>query len=65
MRRLEGRNVAEYGNPLGPTADRPYAKYGSREAVTEAATRTSAAVDGELGPEYRSHPCGTDRPAAA
>jgi hypothetical protein len=65
VRRLEERNVAKYGNPLGPTADQLYAKYGSWEAVAEAATRTSAAVDGELGLEYRPCPCGTERPAAA
>ncbi|MGX2992896.1 hypothetical protein JNUCC64_01155 [Streptomyces sp. JNUCC 64] len=63
VRRLEERNTAKYGNPLGPTADQLYAKYGSWEEVTAAATRTSAAVDRELGLEYRPCPCAV--PAAA
>ncbi|MFE0420886.1 hypothetical protein [Streptomyces sp. NPDC058953] len=57
VRRLEERNIAKYGNPLGPTADQLYAKYGSWEAVTAAATRTSVPVDRELGLEYRECPC--------
>ncbi|MFE9611920.1 hypothetical protein [Streptomyces sp. NPDC006012] len=57
VRLLEARNVAKYGNPLGPTADQLYAKYGSWESVADAATRTSRAVDGELGLEYRPCPC--------
>jgi hypothetical protein len=57
VRRLEERNMAKYGNPLGPTADQLYAKYGSWEAVADAATRTSRAVDQELGLEYRACPC--------
>ncbi|MFD5555740.1 hypothetical protein ACFWIA_18110 [Streptomyces sp. NPDC127068] len=64
VRRLEERNVAKYGNPLGPTADQLYAKYGSWAEVTEAATRTSEAVDQELGLEYRPCPCAS-APAAA
>ncbi|MCQ4208610.1 hypothetical protein [Streptomyces longispororuber] len=52
---LEARNTAKYGNPLGPTADQLYAKYGSWQQVIDASTRTSAAVDHELGLEYR--PC--------
>ncbi|GAA3130836.1 hypothetical protein ACFQ0X_40170 [Streptomyces rectiviolaceus] len=46
---LEERNMKKYGNPLGPTADQQFAKYGSWAKVIEAATRTSAAVDQELG----------------
>ncbi|MEU6991129.1 hypothetical protein ABZ953_10795 [Streptomyces sp. NPDC046465] len=46
---LEARNMKKYGNPLGPTADQQFAKYGSWSAVIEAATRSSAAVDQELG----------------
>lgn len=46
---LEQRNMKKYGNPLGPTADQQFAKYGSWAGVIEAATRTSAAVDQELG----------------
>ncbi|MFI1680805.1 MULTISPECIES: hypothetical protein [unclassified Streptomyces] len=50
---LEARNMKKYGNPLGPTADQQYAKYGSWKAVIAAATRSSAAVDRELGLEPR------------
>ncbi|MCN9240413.1 hypothetical protein NGF19_06330 [Streptomyces sp. RY43-2] len=57
VRLLEERNLAKYGNPLGPTADQLYLKYGSWEKVADAATRTSGAVDGELGLEYRPCPC--------
>lgn len=46
---LEQRNMEKYGNPLGPTADQQFARYGSWAKVIEAATRTSAAVDKELG----------------
>lgn len=55
VRILEERNQAKYGNPLGPTADQLYAKYGSWELVSDAAMRTSYAVDRELSLEYR--PC--------
>jgi len=54
---LEERNREKYGNPLGPTADQLHAKYGSWEAVSDAATRSSRAVDGELGLKYRPCPC--------
>ncbi|MFC8825881.1 hypothetical protein ACFT9I_11050 [Streptomyces sp. NPDC057137] len=54
---LEARNQKKYGNPLGPTADQLYLKYGSWEKVTEAATRSSTAVDRELGLEFRHCPC--------
>lgn len=54
---LEARNQKKYGNPLGPTPDQLYAKYGSWEKVAEAATRSSAAVDHELGLEFRHCPC--------
>ncbi|WP_405798002.1 hypothetical protein [Streptomyces sp. NBC_01506] len=54
---LEARNQKKYGNPLGPTADQLYLKYGSWEKVTDAATRSSAAVDRELGLEFRHCPC--------
>ncbi len=57
VRRLEERNQEKYGNPLGPTADQLHAKYGSWRAVSDAATRTSEAVDGELGLAYRPCPC--------
>ncbi|AZM57180.1 hypothetical protein DMA15_35325 [Streptomyces sp. WAC 01529] len=50
---LEARNMKKYGNPLGPTADQQFAKYGSWAAVIEASTRSSAAVDQELGLEPR------------
>lgn len=46
---LEQRNMEKYGNPLGPTADQLFAKYGSWAKVIDAATRSSAAVDKELG----------------
>ncbi|MEU5998258.1 hypothetical protein ABZ837_10545 [Streptomyces sp. NPDC047197] len=49
VRALEERNMKKYGNPLGPTADQQFAKYGSWAEVIKAATRTSAAVDQELG----------------
>ncbi|MFD5328616.1 hypothetical protein [Streptomyces sp. NPDC127092] len=55
VRILEERNQAKYGNPLGPTADQLYAKYGSWDQVASAAMRTSYAVDRELSLEYR--PC--------
>ncbi|MGP3989773.1 hypothetical protein [Streptomyces sp. 3N207] len=65
--KLEERNREKYGNPLGPTADQLYAKYGSWKAVSDAATRSSRAVDAELGLEYRPCPCeqeqSTDAPA--
>lgn len=54
---LEARNQKKYGNPLGPTADQLYLKYGSWEQVVEAATRSSAAVDHELGLEFRHCSC--------
>lgn len=50
---LEARNLAKYGNPLGPTADQQYARYGSWAKAIDAATRSSAAVDQELGLEPR------------
>ncbi|EPH39592.1 hypothetical protein ABT390_05595 [Streptomyces aurantiacus] len=46
--------MKKYRNPLGPTADQQFAKYGSWAAVIEAATRSSAAVDQELGLERRN-----------
>ncbi|MEU6674705.1 hypothetical protein [Streptomyces sp. NPDC046853] len=46
---LEQRNMKKYGNPLGPTADQQFMKYGSWAEVIKASTRTSAAVDKELG----------------
>ncbi|KJY47305.1 hypothetical protein VR46_04285 [Streptomyces sp. NRRL S-444] len=55
VRILEDRNTAKYGNPLGPTADQLYAKYGSWQQVIDASMRTSYAVDRELSLEYR--PC--------
>ncbi|MER7463385.1 hypothetical protein [Streptomyces sp. NPDC097981] len=55
VRILEERNIAKYGDPLGPTADQLYAKYGSWQQVTDASMRTSYAVDRELSLEYR--PC--------
>lgn len=54
---LEARNQKKYGNPLGPTADQLYLKYGSWEKVSDAATRSSAAVDHELGLEFRHCSC--------
>lgn len=51
VRLLEERNMKKYGNPLGPTADQLYAKYGSWAEVIDAATRTSPEVDRELGLE--------------
>ena len=59
VRRLEERNREKYGNPLGPTADQLFVKYGSWRAVSDAAGRTSVAVDHELGLEYRPCPCST------
>lgn len=63
VQRLEERNIAKYGNPLGPAPDQLYAKYGSWEKVADASTRTSHAVDGELGLEYAPCPCDVN-PAA-
>ncbi|WUW20951.1 hypothetical protein OG521_09175 [Streptomyces sp. NBC_01463] len=54
---LEARNEKKYGNPLGPTADQLYLKYGSWEKVADAATRSSEAVDRELGLEFRHCSC--------
>ncbi|MGW2657705.1 hypothetical protein ACWC1D_29140 [Streptomyces sp. NPDC001478] len=54
---LEARNEKKYGNPLGPTADQLYLKYGSWEKVSDAATRSSSAVDHELGLEFRHCAC--------
>ncbi|GGR90807.1 hypothetical protein GCM10010252_32090 [Streptomyces aureoverticillatus] len=51
---LEARTMEKYGNPLGPTADQQFAKYGSWAAVIEAATPSNAAVDQELGRERRN-----------
>ncbi|MFG2874131.1 hypothetical protein ACGFYU_03845 [Streptomyces sp. NPDC048337] len=65
VRLLEERNMKKYGNPLGPTADQLYAKYGSWSAVSAAATRTNAEVDRELGLEYRPCPCEVEPPYAA
>lgn len=62
---LEERNREKYGNPLGPTAGQLHAKYGSWEAVSDAATRSSRAVDGELGLEYRPCPCETGHERAS
>ncbi|MER5299554.1 hypothetical protein ABT039_08825 [Streptomyces lasiicapitis] len=53
VKELEARNMKKYGNPLGPTADQQFARYGSWAAVIAAATRSSAAVDQELGLERR------------
>lgn len=55
VERLEERNRQKYGNPLGPTADQLYVKYGSWSEVIASARRTSPAVDSELGLKYR--PC--------
>lgn len=55
VRVLEERNIAKYGNPLGPTADQLHAKYGSWQKVADASMRTSSEVDHALGLEYR--PC--------
>ncbi|MFJ6697982.1 hypothetical protein ACIQM4_18205 [Streptomyces sp. NPDC091272] len=60
---LEARNLKKYGNPLGPTADQLYVKYGSWEKVTGAATRSSAAVDQELGLEFHHCSCQVVRAA--
>lgn len=54
---LEARNLEKYGNPLGPTADQLHLKYGAWEKVSEAATRSSGAVDRELGLEFRHCSC--------
>ncbi|MGW9246917.1 hypothetical protein [Streptomyces badius] len=54
---LEARNQKKYGNPLGPTAAQLHLKYGSWEKVSEAATRSSAAVDRELGLAFRHCSC--------
>ncbi|MFF4096508.1 hypothetical protein ACFYYY_22345 [Streptomyces sp. NPDC001834] len=55
---LEARNMAKRGNPLGPTADQRFARYGIRAAVIDAATRSNAAVDRELGRPARALPAG-------
>ncbi|MEV7613267.1 hypothetical protein [Streptomyces sp. NPDC089799] len=59
VRVLEERNRAKYGNPLGPTADQLYAKYGTWQQVIDASMRTSYAVDRELSLEYRPCPVTT------
>ncbi|UQW99538.1 hypothetical protein [Streptomyces sp. RerS4] len=48
VRILEERNRVKYGNPLGPTADQLYARYGSWQQVIDASMRTSYGVDREL-----------------
>lgn len=53
VKALEARNMAKYGNPLGPTADQQFARYGNWAAVIDAATRSNAAIDQELGLEPR------------
>ncbi len=53
VKELEARKMKKYGNPLGPTADQQFARYGSWAAVIAAATRSSAAVDREPGLERR------------
>ncbi|MEU9125544.1 hypothetical protein AB0C96_37925 [Streptomyces sp. NPDC048506] len=64
VKRLEERNQKKYGNPLGPTADQLYAKYGSWAEVSAAATRSNEAVDHELGLEFRPCPCEVEQNAA-
>ncbi|UQA96887.1 hypothetical protein [Streptomyces halobius] len=49
VKALEKRNVKKYGNPLGPTADQQFARYGSWGEVIKAAMRSNPAVDRELG----------------
>jgi hypothetical protein len=45
----EARNVAKYGDPIGPTADYQYARYGSWEKVIERSYVTSAEYDQAAG----------------
>ncbi|AJT63269.3 hypothetical protein T261_1583 [Streptomyces lydicus] len=49
VKALEERNIKKYGNPLGPTADQQFARYGSWAEVIEAAMRSNPAIDRELG----------------
>jgi AAA+ superfamily predicted ATPase len=39
--RMKARNLALYGNRIGPAAQQLFDKYGSWEAVISAATRTA------------------------
>ncbi|SCF95508.1 hypothetical protein [Streptomyces sp. Ncost-T10-10d] len=41
----EARDMAKYGNPLGPTTDQQFAKYGSWAAVIDAAPRSNASIE--------------------
>ena len=41
IRLIERRNLARYGNPVGPSADDLKLRYGSWAAVIEAAARPS------------------------
>jgi hypothetical protein len=47
--KLEARNLAKYGNPVGPNADWLYDRYGSWEEVINAAYRTDPAINKLLG----------------
>ena len=43
--KLEARNMEKYGDPIGPTPEALFTKYGSWEGVIEASFRTSAYHD--------------------
>lgn len=47
--KLEARNLAKYGNPVGPNADGLYDRYGSWDEVIKAAYRTDPAINKLLG----------------
>lgn len=45
---IEERNQAKYGDPIGPTADNLYLKYGTWEAVADAALRPADLKKGQF-----------------
>jgi hypothetical protein len=46
---LEARNMAKYGDPIGPSADYLFERYGSWQSVIDAAYRTDPATNAPLG----------------
>jgi len=47
--KIEARNMKIYNDPVGPTADYQYAKYGSWREVIKAAYRTNPEIDAMFG----------------
>lgn len=53
---LEARNLELYGDRIGPSYEQLLAKYGSPEAVIEAAVRTNPHIDAMYGPNHFNVP---------